>query len=55
MTGRFIRGKPSASLWDGYQVARRMREKTPVSSLTIIALSGFGETEDFPPVQASGM
>jgi DNA-binding response OmpR family regulator len=27
---------------DGYQVARRMREEARVSSVTIIALSGFG-------------
>jgi signal transduction histidine kinase/CheY-like chemotaxis protein len=39
---------------DGYQVARRMREETPVSSLTIIALSGFGETEDFRQSKAAG-
>ena len=39
---------------DGYQVARRMREETPVSSLTIIALSGFGETEDFRRSKQAG-
>jgi hypothetical protein len=35
------------SMWacPGYQVARRMREEARVSSVTIIALSGFGEKE----------
>jgi signal transduction histidine kinase len=31
---------------DGYQVARRMREEALESKLTIIALSGYGQTED---------
>jgi two-component system CheB/CheR fusion protein len=39
---------------DGYQVARRMREETPVSRLTIIALSGFGDTEDFRRSKQAG-
>jgi CheY-like chemotaxis protein len=35
-------------------VARRMREETPVPSLTIIALSGSGETEDFRQSKQGG-
>jgi signal transduction histidine kinase/ActR/RegA family two-component response regulator len=39
---------------DGYQVARRMREETLHSKLTIIALSGYGQTEDHSQSMQAG-
>jgi CheY-like chemotaxis protein len=39
---------------DGYQVARRMREEALESKLTIIALSGYGQTEDHSQSMQAG-
>ena len=39
---------------DGYQVARRMREEAPESRLTIIAMSGYGQTEDHSQSMEAG-
>jgi signal transduction histidine kinase/ActR/RegA family two-component response regulator len=39
---------------DGYQVARRMREEALESGLTIIALSGYGQTEDHSQSMEAG-
>ena len=39
---------------DGYQVARRMREEALESKLTIIALSGYGQTDDYSQSMQAG-
>lgn len=39
---------------DGYQVARRMREEALESRLTIIALSGYGQSEDHSQSMQAG-
>ena len=41
-------------LMDGYEVARRLRSRYPDSSLTLIALTGWGQVEDRRKARAAG-
>jgi CheY-like chemotaxis protein len=39
---------------DGYEVARELRAREQISSMIIIALTGYGQPEDFARAKAAG-